>query len=265
MEADNEEIKKHTRLEVQQDIADPAITNQNFVVSYDEICNRFMREVEGVSISARTFECADFDKITHDRIISRCREVFGGINQDIGRDKDKKKALSFYKAVVKEAGQNFEVVSEIKIIEQEETFQDTPEDRELWSKVAGLSNDKAGTNPLIDHPKNEGFSPNISHKHAQKRQVGTRGIISNDRGNNEQKQNPTNQTSIHNLQDEHADNENISSNEEDNDDIYNDKSDGTNVTEDIFEPKLVPKSPPSWSVGTPEEAEAFKEKVARLS
>lgn len=135
MEADNEEIKKHTRLEMQPDILDLTIIRQRFIISYDEICNRFINEVEGVPISARSFECADFGKVTHDRLISRCREVFSGINQDISRDKDKKKALSFDKAIVKEAGENFEVVSEIKVIEQEEPFEDTPEDSKIWDTL----------------------------------------------------------------------------------------------------------------------------------
>ena len=135
MESDNEEIRQHTRLEIITDIQDPGIRKKSFVISYDEICSRFMKEVEGVTVSARTFECTDFGKVTHDRLISRCREVFGGINQDIGRDKDKKKALAFDKAALDEAGQNFEVVSDIKILEQEEAFEDTEEDNTLWSKL----------------------------------------------------------------------------------------------------------------------------------
>lgn len=273
MEADNEEIKKHTRLEVRMDVADPTVTKQFFVVSYDEICNRFMREVEGVSVSARTFECADFDKVTHDRLISRCRDVFGGINQDIGRDKDKKRGLSFDKGLVKEAGQNFEVVSEIKILEYEEIFEDTAEDNELWSKMVRLNN-KVGTNPLIDHPKYEGFGPTIGDKHAQKRQMGTRGFISDRRGNNEQKQNSAEQVWIHNSQNRHIDNENLAKNEERGDDIHNDRSDGTNATGGTFKPKLDPKTPqdeddkPPWVKEnrgwTHEEAEAFKDDAVRI-
>ena len=95
--------------------------------------------------------------------------------------------MSFDKTFVKEAGENFEVVSEIQILEHEERFEDTAEDNELWSKVAGLSNNKVGTNPLNENPKNEGFGPNISDKYAQKKQVGTWGLISKYRGNNEQK------------------------------------------------------------------------------
>lgn len=142
MDADNKTIKDQTKKEIYRDLEGKE--NTSYVVSYEEICTRFMREVEGVTISARTFECADFDRVTHDRLISRCRDVFGGTLQDIGRDQDKKKGLNFDKAVVKEAGQNFEVVSEIKILEHQEIFEDTAEDNELWSKLTQIRPSKAG-------------------------------------------------------------------------------------------------------------------------
>ena len=134
------------------------------------------------------------------------------------------------------------MVSEIQILEHEERFEDTAEDNELWSKVAGLSNNKVGTNPLNENPKNEGFGPNISDKYAQKKQVGTWGLISKYRGNNEQKQNHTDRTLVQNPHDEHTNNENLVKNEEDNGDIHNDKSDDTNAAGGISEPRLVPKT-----------------------
>ena len=61
--------------------------------------------------------------------------MFGGVPASIGRDKEKKKALEFDKAVVKEAGDSFEIVSEIKILEHDEVFEDSAEDKELWSII----------------------------------------------------------------------------------------------------------------------------------
>ncbi len=107
------------------------------------------------------------------------------------------------------------MVSEIRILDHEEVFEDTAEDNELWS-VYGLAKpnpkeepkqhngpetgsgsqpEKVGTNPLIENPKNEGFSPTIGDKHAQKRQMGTNGLISSSRTDNDQKQSPTDQGS----------------------------------------------------------------------
>jgi hypothetical protein len=168
MDADNDKILEDTKKEEYLDL--DGIQKMRYVISYDEICNRFMREVDGVSLSARTFECADFEKVTHDRLISRCKQVFGGIPDNIGRDKDKRKALAFDRSTVKEAGESFDVISEIKILDHEESFEDTDEDKELWSiferpQISLVT----GTNPDLEGSKKEGFSPVIGDKHAQKR------------------------------------------------------------------------------------------------
>jgi hypothetical protein len=270
MEADNDKIKTHTKLEERIDLG--GVKTTTYIVRYDEICTRFMKEVEGVSISARTFECADFDKVTHDRLISRCREVFGGINRDIGRDKEKKKALEFDKATVKEAGENFEVVSDIKILEHEKTFEESAEDKQLWAILEQhKAGTKAGTNPLIGDPKNEGFGPTIGDKHAQKRQMGTRGLISVNRGENEQKQNPTSTTSIQDSQNEDTNIEDISDNEGTNNNIHNENSGNITETRVSFDKKLDPKTPqetevrPPWQKEnrgwTDEEAKEWKRKA----
>lgn len=47
--------------------------------------------------------------------------------------------------------------------------------------------------------------------------MGTRGLIFDNRGNNEQKQIHTDQLSVHNSQDKHKDNENLANNEEHDD------------------------------------------------
>ena len=94
MDADNDKILAETRKSDYNDLLD-GNRKTSYVVSYDEICNRFIREVDGVSLSARTLQSADFGKVTHDKLISKCREVFGGLNDNIGRDKEKRKALAF--------------------------------------------------------------------------------------------------------------------------------------------------------------------------
>lgn len=131
MDADNDKILRETRKNDYVDL--DGSQNTYYVISYDEICNRFMREVDGVGLTARSFECADFGKVTHDHLISRCQEVFTGRHDSIGRDKDKRKALAFNKVNVKEVGETFEVISEIKILESEDPFEDTDEDQRLWS------------------------------------------------------------------------------------------------------------------------------------
>ena len=90
-----------------------------------------MEEVEGTPVSARTIESADFDRVTHDSLLSKCRSVFDGKNADIGRDREKKKAIEFDKSCVEEAGRNFEIVSEIKILEgREEVIIEDPNDEQ---------------------------------------------------------------------------------------------------------------------------------------
>ena len=102
---------------------------------------------------------------------------------------------------------------------------------------------KAGTNPLIDHSKNEGFGPTISDNHAQKRQVGTRGLISDNRANNEQKQDLIDQSATQNPQNRVTDNENIINNNGSDDNIHNQNSSDVIETGVHFEPKLDPKTP----------------------
>jgi hypothetical protein len=116
-----------------------------YVISYDEICSRVMKEVEGSFVSPRTFESPDYGRVTHDSLLSKCRHVFEGSNANLGRDKSKKKALRFDKDAVIKAGETFTVVSEIKIVkdQQEEgggsTFEDS-EDSSIWDDWTGGTN-----------------------------------------------------------------------------------------------------------------------------
>lgn len=112
-----------------------------YTITYDKICSRIMEAVEGNLISQRTFESADHGRTTHDSLLTKCRNVFEGKNARLGRDKDNKKALKFDKDRVDEAGCNFDVVSEIKIFEEEEeeVTSEDPEEAARWGKWSGES------------------------------------------------------------------------------------------------------------------------------
>ena len=110
-----------------------------YVVSYDEICSRVMKEVEGSLVSPRTFECPEYGRVTHDSILSTCRSLYGAKPDRIskGKSNQKPRALSFDKNSVVTAGKNFEVVSEIKILTEEEQEKEAPEDpkdRARWDE-----------------------------------------------------------------------------------------------------------------------------------
>jgi hypothetical protein len=109
--------------------------------------------------------------------------------------------------------------------------------------------------------------------------MGTRGLISNDRANNEQKQDPTDQTATQNPHNKGTDNENIINNDEPDNEIHNHVSGDIIETRVSFEQKLVPKTPqtysdylidgvPIWQIEnrgmTKEEGEAYKQEVERL-
>ena len=137
---DDEKLLENTKKE---DLSDYEGTVKTFhTISYEEICNRFMEEVDGKPVSNRTFECADFGKISHDKLIDCCKEHFGALNASIGRDKIKKKALAFDRTLVKEAGERFDIVSEIKILKQNEPFEDSEDDKELWDTLGVVFSDR---------------------------------------------------------------------------------------------------------------------------
>jgi hypothetical protein len=165
-----EKCKKTARVDLQGN------SKTSYIISYDEICKKFMEEVEGTPVSARTFESADFDRVTHDSLLSKCRSVFDGKNAEIGRDREKKKAIEFDKSCVEEAGRNFEIVSEIKILEgKEEVIIEDPNDAAMWRKLASEAG--AGSNFDFQKPEKKMFGPISDYKHAQKQQGGTRGLI----------------------------------------------------------------------------------------
>lgn len=73
--------------------------------------------------------------------------------------------------------------------------------------------------------------------------MGTRGLIPDNRGNNNQKQSPADRDSIQDSRDERIDNENISDNEETSNNIHNQTSGDITETRVSLEEKLDPKSP----------------------
>lgn len=111
-----------------------------YVISHDEICSRVMQEMEGNLISQRTFESAEYGRVSHDSLLATCRSLYSAKSDRITRDNNKNKrvrALSFNKDTVIEAGKNFEVVSEIKVLTEEEEEKqgaENSEDKARWDE-----------------------------------------------------------------------------------------------------------------------------------
>jgi hypothetical protein len=61
-----------------------------YTITYDEICNSVMKEVDGSLISPRTFESPDYPKVTYDSLLAKCRSVFEGKNARLGTGKNNK-------------------------------------------------------------------------------------------------------------------------------------------------------------------------------
>ena len=55
-----------------------------YLIPYNQICSRVMNEVEGSLVSPRTFESPDYDHVTHDSLLEKCRRVFYGSDSSIG-------------------------------------------------------------------------------------------------------------------------------------------------------------------------------------
>lgn len=108
-----------------------------YTMTYDLICDHVMQEVEGTQLTNRSFESADYDKVTHDFLLQRCRSVFKAKDAKISSDSKKKKALIFdYKTTI-EAGNSFDIVTEIEIYDQAQE-EDIPEDdviTKMWKDV----------------------------------------------------------------------------------------------------------------------------------
>lgn len=114
-----------------------------YIVSYDEICDRVMKEVEGSPVSARTFESPDYGRVTHDSLLSKCRNVFEGYDARLGTGKNGKRALRFDKDIVVKAGETFAVISKIEIDTAgqgrsgEEECSSFDDDSRIWDEWTG--------------------------------------------------------------------------------------------------------------------------------
>ena len=71
----------------------------------------------------------EFDKVTHNRILKRCRDIFKAKDDWKGSGNDKTRALRFDKEIVLKVGSTFEVISEIKILENADYSND---DQTIW-------------------------------------------------------------------------------------------------------------------------------------
>lgn len=245
-------------------------TETSYVITYDEICNRVMKEVEGSLITPRTFESPDYDRITHDSLLAKCRAVFEGKNTNIGTGKDKKRALAFNKDAVTKAGETFDVISEIKILDgDEEATHEDSEDNKMWDEWTGGTNGNAGTKGQFS---------------GQYRGKGQHNDDEN--GDSRDSQDPyTDDEKTTKVEGPSTNNSNVTSETADDQaadpSIYPSKTEkfvllsqkpkitlkneskswdksGTNITESAVDDE------PPWQVGTPEQAKAFNERVERL-
>jgi hypothetical protein len=124
--------KKDTKI----DIVDNS-ENTSYIIAYDKICETFLEQVEGDQLTPRTIISADFQETSHDSILEKCRLVFGAkdFNLHIGPNRKRKKALTFNRNVVEDAGSGFDIISEIKILEKEDEIPaDDPEDARKWNR-----------------------------------------------------------------------------------------------------------------------------------
>jgi hypothetical protein len=77
------------------------------------------------------------------------------------------------------------------------------------SSGSGSGSSKAGTKGLTSNLKKEAFSPTIDNKHAQKWQVGTKGLISTSQGQNDESNGISQDTTLEDLHSKNAGVKNI--------------------------------------------------------
>lgn len=140
LEIDEGLHSKSARKDIESKIDDdPVVT---YTMSYDLICETVMHEVEGTPVTSRSFESADYERLSHDFILQRCRTIFKALPARISDGDNKKKALQFNIKDTNEAGSSFDIVTEIEIYDSAQE-EDLPEDREvteLWASIGGNGN-----------------------------------------------------------------------------------------------------------------------------
>ena len=119
-------------------------TKTVYTISHKALCYKVTELADGDTQTIpneNAFYSTDFDKVTYKRILGICRQRFFGEPDSIGTGKDKVRALTFDKETVDKVGRTFEVVNEIKILNDREKDEvGEEEDSELWSGCAGSNN-----------------------------------------------------------------------------------------------------------------------------
>jgi len=122
-----------------------------YTLTYDLICETVMHEVEGIPITARSFDSADYGAVSHDFILQKCRTIFKAENVRISVDDIKKKSLQFNAKETHAAGASFDVVTDIKIYDEPQE-EDAPEDHEvteIWNNIGCGKNERACPSVLV--------------------------------------------------------------------------------------------------------------------
>ncbi|HEY6883132.1 MAG TPA: hypothetical protein VI278_03740 [Nitrososphaeraceae archaeon] len=70
------------------------------------------------------------DKVTHNRILKRCRDIFKAKDDWTDSGNDKTRALRFDKEIILKVGSAFEVIPEIKILHKDDN--DAKDDQTIW-------------------------------------------------------------------------------------------------------------------------------------
>ena len=89
-------------------------------ISNEDICEAVRIKVDGIPSTTpneQAFYSTDYSKVTHKRILKICRERLMAEPDSIGTGKEKVRALTFDKDTVEKIGKTFEVISEIKIVQ----------------------------------------------------------------------------------------------------------------------------------------------------
>src|SRR5215207_11170487 len=93
-----------------------------YTISNEDICDKVRDMVDGVpstNPSEYAFYSTVYGKITHKRILKICKDRFSAEPIVIGSGNDRYRALVFDKETVEKVGKTFEIISDIKIIDEE--------------------------------------------------------------------------------------------------------------------------------------------------
>ena len=101
-----------------------------YKIENSQLCESVRIAIGGEDIPVkRAFLSTEFDKVTHNRILKRCRDIFKAKDDWKGSGNDKTRALRFDKEIVLKVGSTFEVIQEIKILENADYAND---DQTIW-------------------------------------------------------------------------------------------------------------------------------------